>query len=219
MGARTLRLLPAVVVFVFSAGAAVVPAPDARAATAGERGYTLLLHPAAALWPTGMAVWVKPGKHTATDVTWARYAVQQLRRYGVAVRWGGVDATTHRHAITLTETAPSGCHGEDGYGGQYAAERNGGPWYVDHAFVRVCPGTYRYTRRSWTENLYLHEFGHAVGLGHVYAPYRGHLQVMRPNSADGVTRYQAGDINGLHKIVALTRALRSAHALVAPVPR
>jgi hypothetical protein len=56
-------------------------------------------------------------------------------------------------------------------------------------------------------NLWLHEFGHVVGLDHYLTGYQGRTQVMYPLVLP-IDDYQPGDINGLRAIAANTDAIR-----------
>ena len=77
--------------------------------------------------------------------------------------------------------------------------------------VRICPAGYAQVHEFW-RTMYLHEFGHAVGLGHV-GRFHGRLQEMSP-VATTLRYYRAGDVNGLRAVVANT-ALGAASGVIA----
>ena len=64
------------------------------AEASADHGFTWLDSNAAgmAIWPTGLDVWILPGKHATTDERLCRYAVRRLRSHGVAVRYRGFAA-------------------------------------------------------------------------------------------------------------------------------
>ncbi len=84
-----------------------------------------------------------------------------------------------------------------GYGGGSTRSVNGGPWWFRSGYAvldstaRLHPG-FAGGRYTWG-SLYLHELGHAVGLGHA----GDRRQIMHSGLQPVAGQYAAGDLRGL----------------------
>ncbi len=174
-------------------------------ASAADVGY-LMSKPRMGIVPTGLDVWVVPGRHTAVDVELTRYAVDRLRSRQVPIRFRGISAHPSRSHTVIVAERPTVPADGAGYGGCSVTSK-AGYTVVTSGYVLISDRR-GYGRPTAAErNLWLHEFGHVVGLNHYTALYAGHVQVMYPLVLP-IDDYQAGDINGLRAVVANSAAIQ-----------
>jgi len=183
------------------------PAPGAHSGT----GYAFEYSPYAGLTPAGLHLYVdRAMSHSGTIAHMASTIAAQLAGFGLPVSYAGY-GTPARGDGTLTVTANSaGCSaaGGDTLGttrpyGRYLPDRS---IYIYAAEVTLCPSAKLGTGTLLLATL-RHEIGHAVGLAHVTGTYAGQLQLMYPQARTGLVNYRSGDVAGLRKVAALSRAV------------
>jgi hypothetical protein len=198
--AAALTMLAATIAIVFT------PPPSLSGpAAAADVGYRMFT-PRTGIVPTGLDVWVVPGRHVTVDVRLTRYAVDRLRAQQLPIRFLGISAhPSRRHTVIVAERSTV-LDGGAGYGG-FSSTSKAGYTVVTSGYVHIS------MRRGYgmptvaERNLWLHEFGHVVGLDHYMTGYNGRTQVMYPLVLP-IGDYQAGDINGLRAVAADTDAIR-----------
>jgi hypothetical protein len=199
---------PAVALAILAAAIAIVftPAPSLSGpAAATDIGYRMF-KPRTGIVPTGLDVWVVPGRHTALDVRLTRFAVERLRAQQLPIRFRGVSAhPSRRHTVVVAERATVR-DGGAGYGG-FASASEAGYTVVTSGYVYLSVRRGYGMSTDFERNLWLHEFGHVVGLDHYLTGYHGRTQVMYPLVLP-IGDYQPGDINGLRAVAANTDAIR-----------
>lgn len=183
-------------------GAVIAPTGGATAALPGYRWFG---GTGPAALPAAESVYAVRGSPPAL-VADLRYAVGQQRRYGVPVVWAGSRAAGAA-AQGITVYAPGSCAaGRAGFTTDaFRSSPLHGVMELAHAEVQICPvalGDPQLLRAT-----VLHELGHAVGLDHYAAAYRGHAQIMNPFVQVDEAHYQAGDVNGLLAVAANSRRL------------
>jgi hypothetical protein len=199
---------PAAALILLAAAVAIVFTPNPSLtgpASAADVGYRMF-EPRTGIVPAGLDVWIVPGRHTAADVELTRYAVDRLRSRHLPIRFRGVSAhPTRTHAVIVAERTTVQGDGA-GYGGCSVATKAGYAVVTSgYVFISDRRG---YGRSPAAErNLWLHEFGHVVGLDHYTSVYAEHLQVMYPFVLP-IDDYQAGDVNGLRAVVANSAAIK-----------
>lgn len=187
-------------------GVAFTPTPSLSGpAAAANVGYRMF-QPRTGIVPAGLDVWVVPGQHTAVDVKLTRYAVERLRSKQVPIRFRGISAhPSGSHAVTVAERREL-AGDRAGYGGS-SVTNTAGYAVVTSGYVLISDRRGFGRPLAAERNLWLHEFGHVVGLSHYTALYAGQLQVMYPFVLP-IDDYQAGDVNGLRAVVANSAAIR-----------
>jgi hypothetical protein len=205
-----------------AAAAAAVPAGPGQAAGFYTFSATGELHGTAPVADRsgGFDVWVQSGTpHAAQLADAIRYAVFQLTRSGISVRYRGVGhPPAGPGVIAVTEaasTTSAACLRRTSADSGAVTEAVAYPSFEDVGLAtRIDAGEVTFCPPVWARDqnylvaVALHEMGHAVGLGHFADRYQGAVQVMNPIVPDLQT-YQAGDVNGLRYLAAETATLRA----------
>jgi hypothetical protein len=224
--ALLLGALAAAVLSAAGAPAAAAPAPSAPGPAAGFYAFTANsdLHGTSAVADraAGFDVWIGPrSPHRSRIAAAIDYAVGQLTRYGIDVRYRGIapaDPPARPGVIAVTEATSAtsrACLRPSSADSGAVTEAVAYPSFQDVGIAtRIDAGDVTFCPSVWSGDhnylvaVALHEMGHAVGLGHFPDRYQGRTQVMNPIVPD-VQTYQAGDVNGLRYLVAETAVLRA----------
>jgi hypothetical protein len=186
-------------------GCVVAAGPQGAGASTGS-GYTTASGGRVGVLPSGLRVFVKRSG-PAPDALYAqtRAAVGQVRAAGLPVQfaeWGSPRSGARGVISVRTVT----CASPDHLGFMYPRTIYTGWAEVrTAAVIAVCPRAYR-TRAVLRATL-LGELGRAVGLGTFNGTYEGSTQVLNAMAQPQYDRYRAGDLNGLHYLAAITRAV------------
>ena len=212
---------------VAGADAGAAPAPGPGAATGfhtGVRGVGADGTEPAADLAAGFDLRVDPSAPHAHRIGAAMsYAVAQVRRYGIDVRYQGIgvkpkDSATYGQMTVRESTDPRSttCVSRTSAENGIVVDASTVPSFqdvgiasrVNAAEITFCPPMWA-SDQDYVESIALHELGHAVGLGHYAATFQGVVQIMNPAVPD-LQEYQAGDINGLRYLAAQTAAVQRA---------
>jgi hypothetical protein len=154
--------------------------------------------------PSGLHVYVRDsGAAPDALYTQTRAAVAKLRDAGLPVRfrgWGSpTDYTRGSVAVRAVACATSGVVG-------YVYPRTLFTGWAEvrlAAVITICRAAFRST--ALLRASVLGEFGRAVGLGTFNDTYDGRNQMLNATAQPQYGSYQAGDLNGLHYLAAITR--------------
>jgi hypothetical protein len=163
--------------------------------------------------PVGFRVYAAPGTAHAQSLAATTSAVSsQLRSLGLPVVFMGYGRPTRVEGIITVAEGSAGCTGSAVTMANtfwYARGLTSGEHFMSRADIVVCPKLY--LRPAWQQAAIMrHEFGHAMGLGHMNVVYSRAYQVMNATTHTGISNYGAGDLAGLRYIVAGTARVRIA---------
>jgi hypothetical protein len=176
----------------------------AAPASAAIRGFATASGGPVGVLPAGLQVYVR---HSGADpdalYAQTRAGVAQLRDAGLPVRFRGWGAPTDFSrgvvAVRAVSCASSGALG-------YAYPRTLFTGWAEvrlSAVVKICRAAFRNT--AVLRATMLGELGRVVGLGTFNDTYDGGKQLLNATVQPQFGRYQAGDVNGLHYLAAITR--------------
>jgi hypothetical protein len=184
-------------------GASVAVAPATAAAPVGYRLSDSRIVGEA---PGGFRIYLSPSApHRAAISPLISATAGNLRSFGLQVTYAGYGRPAHARGIITVSEGSRGCAGGSSVLANtywyYGAMRGGG-YYMYRSDIVICPSRFVRSAAWQRAAIVRHEFGHAMGLGHMNTAYRGLVQIMSSYTHHGVSMYRPGDIAGLRRLAA-----------------
>jgi hypothetical protein len=149
--------------------------------------------------------------HTAIGV-YSSTAMRDLRGFGLSLRYMGYGHPAKTQGVITVSESAAGCAGGPTVLATtiwwYASLPKGGV-YMYRADIIICPARFAHMPIWQRAAVLRHEFGHAMGLGHMNGVYAGTYQPMNSTTHSNVRSYRAGDAAGLRRLAAGTAAVRA----------
>lgn len=192
-------------------GAFIAAVPAADATTTG--GYVLSSSRIVGEAPGGFKVYLSPyAPHRGSISPLISATTRDLRSFGLPVTYHGYGHPAHVRGIITVSEGASGCSGGSSVLANtywYYGSLRGGGLYMYRADVVICPTRFGNLPTWQQAAIVRHEFGHAMGLGHMNTTYRGFVQIMSSYTHTGVSMYRSGDAAGLRRLAAGAARVRS----------
>ena len=185
--------------------------PAAHATTPG--GYVLSSSRIVGEAPGGFKVYLSPyAPHRGSISPLITATTRDLRSFGLPVTYNGYGHPAHVRGIITVSEGASGCSGGSSVLANtywYYGSLRGGGLYMYRADIVICPSRFGNLPTWQKAAIVRHEFGHAMGLGHMNTTYRGFVQIMSSYTHTGVSMYRPGDADGLRRLAAGAARVRS----------
>ena len=162
--------------------------------------------------PNGFSVYVSSVSPHHVDIAMGTSAtIRTLASYGLKVRYSGYGHPNKTVGIITVSESLAGCSGGSTVLANtiwWYAGLPGGGVYMYRSDIIICPTRYGHLPAWQRSAVIRHEFGHAMGLGHMNGAYSGSYQLMNSVTHSGISTYRPGDAAGLRRLAAATAYVR-----------